>query len=163
MHGVDAETSYAALWWKLVILGFGIGIDYSLIPGIGLRALPDASAGQGSGVINTFLFIGIALGIAAGGVVMEHVLAGSIEPVLERLAVPSIGTLDAAITHGAQDRIDGLLAQLAPADAAQIRLAMREASARAFGAVMAMMALLALLGAALGFGLIRDRRMPAAR
>jgi EmrB/QacA subfamily drug resistance transporter len=86
MHFTSDQTPYSDLWWKLVILGAGIGLAYSLLPRLGLHALPDQSAGQGSGVINTCLYLGASVGIAASGVVAATIRHNAAASAVEKLA-----------------------------------------------------------------------------
>jgi len=61
-----ADMTYSDLWWRLIFVGAGMGLTYPLFPIVGLRALPDEHAGQGSGVINMCFYMGLSVGLAAG-------------------------------------------------------------------------------------------------
>jgi EmrB/QacA subfamily drug resistance transporter len=157
MHYTSNQTPYTDLWWKLMILGIGIGLNFSLLPRVGLRSLPDESAGQGSGVINTCLYVGCTVGIAAGGIVTEQIRRQFIGPVIEKLTSgPSDrGALELALAHGSQSQVDHALAQFSPDDAEKIRAAMQDVLDNAFTGVMEMMTIVGLIGAVLCFVLIR--------
>ncbi|MGI9492106.1 MAG: MFS transporter [Geminicoccaceae bacterium] len=157
MHYATNQSSYWELWWKLAILGTGIGLSLSTLPRVGLRALPDESAGQGSGVISTCLYIGIAVGIATGGVVTAHIKRSLIGPVVQALTSSPTDThaLEMTLTHGPQSQIEKAISQFSPADAERIRAAMQDSLDNAYAGVMEMMAVLALVGAIVCFLAIR--------
>ena len=157
MHYATDQSSYWELWWKLAILGTGIGLSLSTLPRVGLRALPDESAGQGSGVISTCLYIGIAVSIATGGVVTAHIKRSLIGPVVQALTSGSTNTdaLEMTLTHGSRSQIEKAVSQFSAADAEKIRTAMQDSLDNAFAGVMEMMAVLALVGAVVCFLAIR--------
>ena len=157
MHFTSIQTPYSDLWWKLVILGVGIGLAYSLLPRLGLRALPDESAGQGSGVINTCLFLGASVGIAASGVVRAEMQHHAVATAVDKLtSIPAdAGNLVVALAHGSSSQAEQALAQFSPEDAEKIRAVMQGALDNAFAGVMDMMAIVALIGAVVAFVLIR--------
>ena len=156
-HFSTDQSSYWELWWKLAILGTGIGLNLSTLPRVGLRALPDESTGQGSGVISTCLYIGIAVGIAAGGVVAAHIKRSLIGPVVQALTSGSTNThaLEMVLTHGSRSQIEKAVSQFSPADTEKIRAAIQDSLDNAFAGVMEMMSVLALVGAIVCFLAIR--------
>ena len=143
--------TYGDLWWKLAIVGAGVGLSQSLLPHVGLRALPDASAGQGSGVINTCFFTGLAAGTAVGGVVTSQIRRGVIDPVVERLApnAADLGTLEVALVHGSPSEVTRALGQFSSGDVDKIKTVMQSVYDSAFAGVMETMAVMALAGAVL--------------
>ncbi len=159
LHDTNSQTHYGALWWKLIIIGIGIGLCWSLLPRVGLRALPDASSGQGSGVISTCNFIGLATGTAAGSVVATQIRRGEIAPNLAGIApsVPDLDALERTLLHGSQSQIDSALAKLSPDEAKSIEGLLPGSFDQAFSGVMTMMAVIGLFGAVLCIALIRKR------
>jgi hypothetical protein len=157
MHDTTNQSSYWEIWWKLAILGTGVGLNFSMLARVGLGALPDESAGQGSGVINTSLYIGIAMGIAAGSVVTAQITRGIIGPAVRNLASGSTDArdLEMVLTHGFQGQIEKAISQFSPEDAERIRVAMQDSLDNAYAGVMEMMAVLALVGAVVCFFAIR--------
>jgi EmrB/QacA subfamily drug resistance transporter len=157
MHLIGDQSSYWELWWKLAILGAGIGLSLSMLPRVGLRALPDESAGQGSGVINTCFYVGIAVGIAAGSVVTAYITHSFVGPAVQNLTSETTNThaLEMTLTHGSRSQIEKIVSQFSPADAEKIRAAMQDSLDNAFAGVMEMMAVLALAGAVVCFLAIR--------
>ena len=157
MHDIGRQMSYGDLWWKLAIVGVGVGLIWSLMPRVGLSALPDANAGQGSGVITTCNFIGLATGTAAGGALASYIKHSYVDPAIERLPVhiSDLEGLKTTMVHGPQSAIAKALGQLPPHDAAVLKEAMRTGFDSAFSGVMVMMAVVGLFGAGLCFVLIR--------
>ncbi len=157
LHDTNSQTHYGVLWWKLIIVGTGIGLCWSLLPRVGMRVLPDASSGQGSGVISTCNFIGLATGTAAGSVVASQIKRGEIAPVLAGVApsVPDLDALEATLLHGSESQIDSVLAKLSPDEAKTIEGLLHGAFDQAFSGVMTMMAIIGLIGAVLCIVLVR--------
>ena len=151
--------SYGNLWWKLPLVGIGAGLGQALLPRVGLRVLPDASAGQASGVINTCFFAGLAAGTAVGGVVTSLITRSVVDPMVERLAPHAEGgsALDVALVHGSPSEIAAALKTFSPEDAAKIEATLRGVYDTAFGGVMITMAVMALAGAVLCATVIRKR------
>ena len=142
--------TYEDLWWKLMMMGAGVGLCQSLLPRVGLSALPDASAGQGSGVINSCFYAGLAIGTAVGGVVTSQIRRGVIDPVVERLApAADTGTLEATLVHGSPSEVTRALGQFSSGDVDKIKTVMQSVYDSAFAGVMETMAVMALAGAVL--------------
>jgi EmrB/QacA subfamily drug resistance transporter len=157
MAGTTDYTPYADIWWKLVIIGAGIGLGFSLLPHLGLRALPDKSAGQGSGVINTCLYLGASVGIAASGIVNAEVRHFALVSVVRKLGLPSVdeGSLEHILAHGSPSEVANTLSKFSAEDAEKIRATMQDVLDNAFVGVMEMLAVVALIGALFAVVLIR--------
>jgi EmrB/QacA subfamily drug resistance transporter len=69
LTGVRVDTPYAALWWKLAMLGAGFGLAISPAVAAAVAAMPGAQAGVASAVANTSRQVGGALGVAVLGAV----------------------------------------------------------------------------------------------
>jgi EmrB/QacA subfamily drug resistance transporter len=69
LTGIRAGTPYAELWWKLAMLGAGLGLSISPATAAGVAAMPGAQAGVASAVITTSRQVGGALGVAVLGAV----------------------------------------------------------------------------------------------
>lgn len=156
MHDISHQTSYGDVWWKLTILGVGVGLNWALLPRIGLGVLPDANAGQGSGVLNTCMFAGLATGTAAGSVVASQIKRRLIDPVAESVASNTVNLdkLKVTLVHGSESQIARAVAQIPPEDAGKLEAVMRGAFDSGFSGVMVMMTIVALFGAFLCFALI---------
>ncbi len=151
--------TYGDLWWKLAIVGAGAAVGQSLLPHVGLRALPDAAAGQASGVVNTCFFAGLATGTAVGGVVMSRIRRDVIDPVVAQFAARGADTadLEIALVHGSPSEVTQALQKFSSEDAERIRALLRGVYDTAFAGVMETMAFVALAGAIVCALLIRKR------
>jgi EmrB/QacA subfamily drug resistance transporter len=69
LTGIRAGTPYAELWWKLAMLGAGLGLSISPATAAGVAAMPGSQAGVASAVISTSRQVGGALGVAVLGAV----------------------------------------------------------------------------------------------
>jgi len=157
LHDTGNQTPYGDLWWKLLIAGIGMGLVFSLLPRVGLLELSDESAGQGSGIINTFLFVGLSMGIAAGSIVAVQIRHAYIGPIIEKL-MPGTSDLRATeitLLHGSKGEVDQILAQFSPEKAEEIRVAIVQVLDDAFAGVTELMTVLGLVGSILCFFLLR--------
>ncbi|MEM7192463.1 MAG: MFS transporter [Pseudomonadota bacterium] len=147
MLGVDHTTPYEDIWWKLSLIGIGVGMNMSMLPRIGLAALPDANAGQGSGVLNTCMYAGLAVGTALGGVVSFRLKRDVIDPVLETVAanVPDLGALKIALVHGSKSQIEQAMTKIPASGAEALEKASLSAFDHSFSGVMTLMMITALI------------------
>jgi hypothetical protein len=143
-----------------VILGTGIGLAFSLLPRAGLKELPDEDAGQGSGIINTFLFVGLSIGVAAGSIVSAQIRHAYIGPILERLMQDDsdLRPVETTLLHGSRTEVDRTLAQFPPESAGEIRTAIVQVLDDGFAGVTELMTVLGLIGCVLCFVLLRASR-----
>lgn len=157
LHYTTDQSDYASIWWKLLLVGLGLGLTFALLPRVGLRGLPDKHMGQGSGVINTCLYLGCSVGIAAGGIITARIRHDAVISVVEKLHSGSSNpeALEALLAHGSASDVKQALAQFSPEDAARIRETIRSILDDSFAGVMEMLVVVALLGAIICFFLIR--------
>jgi hypothetical protein len=69
LTGIQVGTPYAALWWKLCMLGAGFGLAISPAVAAAVAAMPGGQAGVAAAVANTSRQVGGALGVAVLGAV----------------------------------------------------------------------------------------------
>jgi MFS family permease len=69
LTSIRVGTPYAQLWWKLAMLGTGLGLTISPATAAGVAAMPGTQAGVASAVITTSRQVGGALGVAVLGAV----------------------------------------------------------------------------------------------
>ena len=72
-----AWTSLTGAGFPVLILGLfaagaGIALPFASSPRIGLAALPQTQAGQGSGMLNACSFLGGTVGVTCGGIIFGH-------------------------------------------------------------------------------------------
>lgn len=162
MQSVDHQTPFEDIWWRLTFIGVGVGLTMTLLPRIGLDALPDTNAGQGSGVLNTCLYSGLAVGTALGAVVAAQVKHHIVDPFVDALrsGLPDPQALKITLVHGSQSQVSKALAQLPAGDAAKVQSALLSAFDEGFSGVMILMTGASLLGVVLCAALIRSRKTP---
>ena len=65
-------VGFTLLMLGLFACGAGIALPYASATRIGLATLPQAQAGQGSGVLNACSFLGGTVGVTSGGAIFGH-------------------------------------------------------------------------------------------
>lgn len=122
----------ASSWWAIaaVLFGYGIGVGFATaqVTNVVLAEVPEASAGQGSGVQSVFRQLGSALGIAVLTTTFFSVVAGRLNDELAASGLPAeqADGLTRAVVGSAGAAIDGLAARpetAAVADAAREAMA----------------------------------------
>ncbi|RBW53715.1 MFS transporter [Ruegeria sp. A3M17] len=156
------STQYAEIWWKLMIVGIGLGICFSLLPRLGLRVLPEEHVGQGSGVINACLYFGATLGAVVGGLAEAITTRRGISEVMNALPTGSAQREDLAhaLTHGTPSQIQQLIAKMDPENSSALAKALRDLQDNAFDSAMLVAAVAALVGMALALMLLRGQVPP---
>ena len=79
MTGVDADSSWVHLLAGLVVVGAGTGLANPLVTFAHLGVLPPAQGGLASGINNTARQLGLAVGIAVLGAVLQSHIAARVE------------------------------------------------------------------------------------
>lgn len=150
-------TGMGGIWWKLLIIGTGLGIGFSLLPRLGLRLLPEEHMGQGSGVVNAFLYFGATLGAVVGGLAEAITTRRGLSEVIAALPAGSEQRADLAhaLTHGTASQVQQLIAGLDPDTGATLARALRDLQDDAFDSVMLIAAGVALAGMLLALLLLR--------
>jgi EmrB/QacA subfamily drug resistance transporter len=69
LTAIEPGTPYTQLWWKLALVGAGLGLSISPATAAGVAAMPGTQAGVASAVISTSRQVGGALGVAVLGAV----------------------------------------------------------------------------------------------
>ena len=64
-----AGAGFTVLTLGLFVAGAGIALPFASSPRIGLAALPQTQAGQGSGMLNACSFLGGTVGVTCGGII----------------------------------------------------------------------------------------------
>lgn len=151
------SSDYSEIWWKLAIVGVGMGLCFSLLPHLGLRVLPDKHVGQGSGVVNTFLYFGATLGSVVGGLVQAITVRSGLSEVVAALPAGSTQHKDlaGALTHGSPSGIQQEIANLDPQSGTALAHALRDLQDNAFDSAMLVAASGAFIGMLLAIWLLR--------
>lgn len=153
MTGVDADTSWQHLFAGLVLVGAGTGMANPAVTFAHLGVLPPAQGGLASGINNTARQLGLAVGIAVLGAVLQSTLAGRVE---ER--TDGLGSARAAVTDRIADGDVASATQLAPAAARDsLRGTYEAAFASGLNELLLISAVLALIGLTAALTLVRTR------
>jgi hypothetical protein len=157
LYGTSNASTYASIWWKLIILGIGFGLTTPLLPRVGLRLLPEQHTGQGSGVINTCLYFGGSMGVVVCGLVAALTVRAHVAAVVDVLPadLPDRDAVVASLTHGSPNEVQQTLFTLDPATGSVLQETLRAVQDDIFDAVMLSCALAALVGAFLAAWLLR--------
>jgi hypothetical protein len=70
MRGLEATSPWTVMLPGLLVLGVGIGLSNPAVTYAALGVVPATRSGMASGVSNTFRQVGIAIGIAALGILL---------------------------------------------------------------------------------------------
>jgi EmrB/QacA subfamily drug resistance transporter len=148
MHGLEPDSDISSLLPGFVVAGIGIGITN---PGIGQAAIavvPAAKSGMGSGINTTFRQVGIATGVASLGAVFQSRVDSKLSGLLPN-APP--GLAEAVASGGSRAAAEAA----PPGQRTEIVHAAKVAFVSGFNDILLIGAIVAFLGAALGFALVR--------
>ena len=149
MHGVSADSTWTTLLAGFLIAGVGIGITN---PGIGQAAIavvPVEKSGMGSGINTTFRQVGIATGVASLGAIFQSRVDSKLSELLPN-APDGLGELVAS------GGTKAAVAVAPPGSRAEVAHASTVAFVSGFNEIILIAAILSLVGAALGFFLVRS-------
>ena len=157
LTATTSTSNVGDIWWKLAIIGIGLGVGFSLLPRLGLRLLPDEHAGQGSGVVNAFLYFGATMGSVLGGLAEAVTTRWGVTEVINALPQGSAQRTDLAhaLTHGSPSQIQELIAGLDPTTGTALASALRDLQDNAFDSAMFVTAMAALVATVLAILLLR--------
>jgi EmrB/QacA subfamily drug resistance transporter len=150
MRGLEPDSDISALLPGFVVAGIGIGITN---PGIGQAAIavvPAAKSGMGSGINTTFRQVGIATGVASLGAVFQSQVDSKLAGLLPN--APD-GLAEAVSSGGSRAAAEAA----PPGRQVEFVHAAKVAFVGGFNEILLIGAIVAFLGAALGFALVRSR------
>ncbi|MGE5408846.1 MAG: MFS transporter [Syntrophothermus sp.] len=150
MHGVSPDSGWTALLAGFVVAGVGIGTTN---PGIGQAAIavvPVQKSGMGSGINTTFRQVGIATGVAALGAIFQSRIDSKLAELLPRAPA---GLSELVASGGSKAAAE----VTAPARRQAVERASDVAFVGAFNEIILIAAVVSLVGAGLGFALVRSR------
>jgi EmrB/QacA subfamily drug resistance transporter len=149
MHGIALGDSWTTLLAGFLFAGAGVGMVNPGIAQTAIGVVPPQKAGMASGINNTFRQVGIATGVAALGALFQTQVSSK----LSELAPSAPSSFADAVSSG------GIHAavQAAPAGSrAQLTTAANQAFISGFNEILLVGAVIALVGAVLGFALVRS-------
>ena len=144
MGGLSADSEWTALLAGFIVAGAGIGMTNPAIAAVAVGVVPPQKAGMGSGINNTFRQVGIATGIAGLGAIFQS----GIESRLVDAGVPHSSELGEAVASTGTRAAES---SGAPLDV------VRDAFLGSLNELFVIAGVVALVGAALGLALTRDR------
>ena len=153
MTGVDADSSWLHLLAGLVAVGAGAGLANPLATFAHLGVLPPAQGGLASGINNTARQLGLAIGIAVLGAVLQSRIADEVEQ-----RTDGLGPVRRAVTDRIADGDVAAATQLAPAGArSSLHSTYEAAFASGINALLLIGVVLSLMGLAAALVLVRPR------
>jgi EmrB/QacA subfamily drug resistance transporter len=150
MRGLGPDSDISALLPGFLIAGLGIGITN---PGIGQAAIavvPAAKSGMGSGINTTFRQVGIATGVASLGAVFQSQVDSKLSGLLPS-APPGLAE---AVSSGGSRAVG---AAVPPGQRVEAVHAAKVAFVSGMNEILLIGAIVAFIGAALGFALVRSK------
>jgi EmrB/QacA subfamily drug resistance transporter len=153
MTGVEAGSSWLHLLAGLIIVGAGVGLANPLVTFAHLGVLPPAQGGLASGINNTARQLGLAIGIAVLGALLQSRLADRVEQ-----RTDGLGQARGAVTARIADGDIAAATQLAPRAARDsLHATYQAAFASGLNEILVISVALALLGLAAALVLVRSR------
>ncbi len=160
MTAVDAASGWTTLIPGFVLAGVGVGLVNPPLAAAAIGVVPAARSGMASGINSTSRQVGIATGIAGLGAIFQHnvtqgttaALAGSGHS--REVLAAAHGQLATILQSGEIQRVAGALS--GGGHAALIE-SYRVGFTGAFTDILIVAGILALLGSALAFALVRSR------
>jgi predicted MFS family arabinose efflux permease len=154
MSGITDSSDWTGLLAGFIVAGAGIGFVNPTLAQAAVGVVPPRQSGMGSGINNTFRQVGIATGIAAlGAIFQSHVQS--------KVASALVGTPVAAHAHqiahgvaagGGREALGSVPSQFR----GQVAQAARHAFVSGLTELFVIGAIVAFVGAALGFVLVRQ-------
>ncbi len=157
MHGISASSRWTALLPGFILAGIGVGLVNPPLASTAIGVVPPARSGMASGINTTFRQVGLATGIAALGAVFQQRVQSD---ALGRLAATGVGhgNRASAIAHLlATGGVHQAVASASPALRGQVTTIARESFIAGFNEVIAIAAVVSLIGAICAFVLVRRR------
>jgi hypothetical protein len=160
MTAVDAASGWTTLIPGFVLAGVGVGLVNPPLAAAAIGVVPAARSGMASGINSTSRQVGIATGIAGLGAIFQHnvtqgttaALAGSGHS--REVLAAAHGQLATILQSGEIQRVAGALSG---GDHAALIESYRVGFTGAFTDILIVAGILALLGSALAFALVRSR------
>jgi hypothetical protein len=160
MTAIDAASSWTALIPGFVLAGAGVGLVNPPLASTAVGVVPVERSGMASGINSTFRQVGIATGIAGLGAVFQHsVTSGTTSALIvdghaREIVRAAHGRLGTLLESG---EVTQIARTLSPAARNALEHSYRVGFTGAFTTIAAIAAIVALVGAAFAFVLVRSR------
>jgi EmrB/QacA subfamily drug resistance transporter len=153
MHGVTPTSGWTHLLPGFVVGGIGIGLINPPLASTAIAVVPPRQAGMGSGINSTFRQVGIATGIAALGSIFSGAVRSHVASGLAAAHQSGAHAITTAITGG---QIQQAIAHVPPRARAAVGEIVRASFVDGLNEIFLVAAIVALVGAAGAFLLIRS-------
>jgi MFS family permease len=158
LYTVEVSTTYSDLWWPTLLAGFGVGMAFSTPSAAALPAVPPEQAGEASGIINIFRYVGAALVVAVGSLAFTSVGLAELNHRLDAAGVarPEEEQLDQVLT-GSPSAVAGEASKLQGEQRQAFITGAQRGTVDGFDAAMLVIALGSLGGGVAWLALMRPR------
>jgi EmrB/QacA subfamily drug resistance transporter len=146
---VEVGSDWTALLAGGIFIGIGAGIVNPSVANAALGTVPVAKSGMASGLNSTFRLLGVAIGVAALGAILESRVADSLKA---SLGSAPHGLVDVVATGNASTAAMG-----APSGSADVAAAAEQAFISGFDTILLVAGITMLVGSALALWLVRAR------
>jgi EmrB/QacA subfamily drug resistance transporter len=154
MRGLTASSHWTHLLPGFIVGGIGVGLINPPLASTAIAVVPPRQAGMGSGINSTFRQVGIATGIAALGSIFSSEIRSHVASGLRGVHQSGAHAISAAIANG---QIKEAIAHVAPRARAAVGEIVRTSFVAGLNEIFLVGAIVALVGAAGAFVLIRSR------
>jgi EmrB/QacA subfamily drug resistance transporter len=159
LYFTDVSTTYSGLWLPTLVTGIGVGMTFSTPSAAGLQAVPPEEAGEASGIINIFRYVGASLVVAVGSLAYTGVGIAEMNHQLDAAGVNRVEEeqLDQALT-GSPSAISAQANQLHGAQRQAFVSGAQQGTVDGFDASMLVIAVGSVGGLVLWLVLLRPGR-----
>jgi EmrB/QacA subfamily drug resistance transporter len=163
MSRLTADSGWTALLPGFIVAGVGVGLLNPVIADVAVSVVPKERSGMAAGINDTFRQVGVAVGVAAWGAIFLGRGAEKISSVAG--GTPgSAGDHPRHLLEAASDgRLGSALTAVPHAARGLVEHATREGFLSGLNAILVIGALLALIGAAVAFWLVREHQIERER
>jgi predicted MFS family arabinose efflux permease len=163
MSGVTADSGWTALLPGFIVAGVGVGLLNPVIADVAVSVVPKERSGMAAGINDTFRQVGVAVGVAAWGAIFLGRGADKLSSVAGGTPA-SAGDHPRQLLEAASDgRLRSALTAVPHAARGLVEHATREGFLSGLNAILVIGALLALIGAAVAFWLVREHQIERER
>jgi EmrB/QacA subfamily drug resistance transporter len=155
MGGLSTDSKWTALLAGFVIAGAGIGLVNPALASTAIGVVPPARSGMASGINNTFRQVGIATGVAALGAIFQHRVQSKVIELLS--STPAAGRGQAIADQVGNGQAAEAIRSAPPPVRGVVADAARQAFISGMNEILVVAAVLAVVGSALAFMLVRQR------
>jgi EmrB/QacA subfamily drug resistance transporter len=147
---VEVGSEWTVLLAGGIFIGIGAGAVNPSVAAAALGTVPVAKSGMASGLNSTFRLLGVAVGVAMLGAVVESRVSSSLESSLPDAPHSLVDVV-------ATGNVDAAVASAPPGLESQVATAAESAFVSGFDAISLVAAVIAFAGAVLAIVLVRDR------